>query len=190
MNPLTHRHSITYLSESLCESSGGLAIVARWCYDPPMETGRLKDIDAALDFAIEREQDAQQTYRSYAKATQRSGFRELLLSMVDQEAEHEKRLRELKQTQIFAAKPSASTDFDMKISEFTVDVAFSPQMNYQDFLILVMKREEKAVHLYEWLQTVSQDSDLSVLFERLAEEERKHKAWAQDRYDLEILTEN
>ena len=143
-----------------------------------------------MDFAIAKERDAQETYRSYAKATQRSGFRELLLSMVDQEVEHENRLRELKETQTFSAKLSASTGSDMKISEFTIEAAFSPQMNYQDFLILVMKREEKAVHLYEWLKTVSQDSDLSTFFERLAEEERKHKAWAQDRYDLEILTEN
>jgi hypothetical protein len=28
------------------------------------------------------------------------------------------------------------------------------------------------------------------LFQVLAEEERKHKAWAQDRYDRDVLTEN
>ncbi len=53
-----------------------------------------------------------------------------------------------------------------------------------------MKKEEKSYELYKWLEGKARDSEIKYIFRRLAEEEKKHKKWAQDRYDLEILTEN
>ena len=40
------------------------------------------------------------------------------------------------------------------------------------------------------LEAMAADDESKLLFRGLAEEEKRHKALAQDRYDLEILTEN
>ncbi len=155
-----------------------------------MELQRLGNIDTVLAFAIEKEREAQATYLAYAKATERTGFRKLLLSMVGQEREHEKRLLALQSGGDLDVEFPGGKSLDIRISDYTVDVEFSPEMSYQDFLILVMKREQKAAELYEWLTSQGQNQEVRSIFERLTEEERKHKAWAQDRYDLEILSEN
>ena len=155
-----------------------------------MTEGSFRNIDDILTFAIEKEREAQETYSTYAKTTEKSGFRRLLLSMVAQEKDHEKILLELKTGKSTEAALSAESSVDVKIADYLVDVEFSTDMSYQDFLILVMKREEKAVQLYQYLKEQSDSSDAKSLFERLADEEKKHKAWAQDRYDLEILTDN
>ncbi len=152
--------------------------------------GILGNIDAVIDFAIDREIEAQNTYLSYASSALGRGLRKLLLSMVDQEKDHEKTLRELKASSDLEDFFSSDTPIDIRISDYTVDTDFREDMSYQDFLLLVIKKEEKSYQLYKWLESRASDSEMKYLFNRLAEEEKKHKKWAQDRYDLEILTEN
>ena len=147
-------------------------------------------IDSIIDFAIEKEIEAQNIYLTYAGRTSGKGLRKLLLTMVDQEKEHEKRLKELKESGDISHVLPDKKVIDIKIGDYAVDVEFSEDMSYQDFLLLVIKREEKSLQLYKWLEGKTSDSDAKYLFSRLAEEEKKHKAWAQDRYDLEILTDN
>ena len=58
---------------------------------------RPENIEEIIDFAIRREREAQDTYLSYARETQRRSFSELLLTMAEMEKEHERKLVELKQ---------------------------------------------------------------------------------------------
>ena len=149
-----------------------------------------EDITQVIDFAIEREREAQELYLAYTKNTQRAGFIQLLISMVEMEKEHEKKLLSLKKggrlNNIF---PSDSIQ-DLKISDYLVDIDFSPDMEYGDFLILVIKKESGSEKLYRYLESLTIDQEVKQIFQVLAEEEKKHKIWAQDRYDLEILKEN
>ena len=151
---------------------------------------RFEDITQAIDFAIEREREAQELYLAYIKYTQRAGFIQLLISMVEMEKEHEKKLLSLKAggklNHIF---PSGSIQ-DLKISDYLVDIDFYPDMEYGDFLILVIKKESSAENLYRYLESLTTDQEVKQIFQVLAEEEKKHKIWVQDRYDLEILKEN
>lgn len=147
-------------------------------------------IETILDFAINKEIEAQEAYLSYAGKTERRGLRKLLMSMVDQEKEHEKRLKELKSGTALGTVFQGIGTEDIKISDYTVDADFSPDMDYQDFLLLVIKREDKSYKLYQWFMTKTVNEEVKLLFKQLAEEEKKHKAWAQDRYDLEILSDN
>jgi len=147
-------------------------------------------IEAILDFAINKEIEAQEMYLSYAGKTERRGLRKLLMSMVDQEKEHEKRLEELKSGVALESVFPGIGKTDIKISDYTVDTDFSQDMDYQDFLLLVIKREEKSYKLYQWFTAKAVNDEAKLIFKQLAEEEKKHKAWAQDRYDLEILTDN
>jgi rubrerythrin len=152
--------------------------------------GTLETIESVLDFAIEREREARDLYLKYATQTDRKGLRALLLTMADQEKWHEQSLRELRARKNLEPLFDRARAPDMKISDYTVDVEFNPEMGYQDFLLLVIKKEEKSLNLYSWLEARSRDEEVKFLFKGLAEEEKRHKALAQDRYDLEILTEN
>jgi len=150
----------------------------------------LDNMGSILDFAIAKEVEAQNIYLSYADRTEKRGLRKLLLSMADQEKEHEKRLNELKEGGSPDLVFSETVKTDIRISDYTVDVEFSRDMSYQDFLLLVIKREEKSYQLYKWLLRKADNEEIQLIFRQLSVEEKKHKAWAQDRYDLEILTEN
>jgi rubrerythrin len=153
-------------------------------------SGMLDTINAVLDFAVKKEQEARATYTEYAAKTGQSGLRSLLLAMADQEKGHELILIELRAKKAVDDLLSKPRALDLKISDYTVDVEFDPGMNYQDFLILVIKKEEKSVSLYQKLESLASTDELKYTFRGLAEEEKRHKALAQDRYDLEILTDN
>jgi rubrerythrin len=150
----------------------------------------LDSIDAVLDFAIQRERDSRKLYMEYAAKTDHAGLRSLLLAMADQEKGHEQILADLKSRRSIDPLLSKPRALDLRISDYTVDVGFDPGMGYQDFLLLVIKKEEKSYLLYERLESLSSAEALKYIFKGLAEEEKRHKALAQDRYDLEILTEN
>ena len=148
------------------------------------------DIKGVIDFALERERESQEIYLDYARKTQRIGFRQLLLSMVDMEKEHENKLKELKEGKDQSDLFSDSESVKARLTDFIAQEEFSPDMDYGDFLVLIIKREEKAEKLYEELKSFAAETEVKELFSWLAEEERKHKAWAQDRYDLEVLKDN
>ena len=151
---------------------------------------RFDNIEEIIDFAIQREREAQASYLEYARATERRGFSELLLSMARMEKEHERRLLELKQGRSSEGLFTPPQTEDLGLTETLVDIPFSPDMDYGDFLILVIRKEGDAEKLYRRLQSLASNADLSGMFQVLADEERKHKDWAQERYDEDILKEN
>ena len=143
-----------------------------------------------IESAIRKEQEAQQMYLGYAGSTRRPGFRQLLLTMVDMEKEHERRLQELKRKEGMAQAFRPIGEGTLRLDDYHVEVPFSPEMEYGDFLLLVARKEEKAERLYEKLQSLATDDDTRWLFALLANEESKHKAWARERYDQDILKDN
>ncbi len=56
----------------------------------------------------------------------------------------------------------------MKRSDYMVDMEYEKGMHYTDILRLAMKREEKALKLYNELQTKTQDEAYLKLFKILA----------------------
>ncbi|MBN1836790.1 MAG: ferritin family protein [Spirochaetales bacterium] len=152
-----------------------------------LEFGSVEEI---LDFAIARERGAQQMYRSYAGSTDRKAFRQLLLSMAEMENEHERKLTTLRDAGGAESLFRPLVGGDQRLNEILVPVAFSPDMEYGDFLILIIQKEGEAEKLYSRLASLAREEGATDLFRVLAEEERNHKAWAQEQYDRDILTEN
>lgn len=151
-------------------------------------------IPQIVDFAIGREQEARRSYLAYAQNTNRKGFRQLLLTMADMEAEHEQKLLELRRRVeapgLFRAPPGPSSRTDLGLSQQLAGVEFSPDMEYGDFLVLVMKKEAEAESLYRRLQGLAEAEEVRGLFGLLAQEEAAHRAWVQERYDEDVLREN
>jgi rubrerythrin len=146
--------------------------------------------EEVLSFAVQREREARETYQSYAKASSYQGMRSLLISMAEQEREHERKLSELSARECGESMFSGRKPQDLNLDAYTTTVAFTPGMNYQDFLLLVIQKENASLRLYEQLAAGAAEAEIRELFEGLSEEEKRHKAWAQDRYDLEILKQN
>jgi rubrerythrin len=78
---------------------------------------------------------------------------------------------------------------DLKIGDYLVDVPAAPDMEYQDALILAMKKEKASFRLYTDLAVTTEDGNLQSLMQGLAQEEAKHKLRLEMEYDEFFLTE-
>ena len=141
-----------------------------------------------LEYAIEREQEAQQTYLAAAETVTDPAMREALLEMAAQERGHEAKLRRLDVGKFIASskKPVPSLD----IAEYVVVGDFRPNLTYQELLMLAMNKEKAAYRLYTDLARVAPDEDSRALFKALAQEEARHKLAFEVEYDTQVFQEN
>ena len=147
-------------------------------------------LEAILDFAIARERQAQEMYVAYSRATDRRSFGQLLLTMADMEKEHERRLAELRGKRAWAPAFSGAGSERFTLEEPFKEVPFSPEMEYGDFLVLVIRKEEEAGRLYLRLEGLASSAEARTLFRHLAAEEKKHRDWAQEAYDRDVRRDN
>ena len=86
--------------------------------------------------------------------------------------------------------PMEQKVMDLKIGDYLVDQKPDPELDYQQALILAMKKEKAAFRLYTDLATLAQNEDLRQTFQALAQEEAKHKLRFEIEYDDNILKHN
>ncbi len=145
-------------------------------------------VNEALDFAIAREEEAADFYTGLAGNSKDASMRTLFASFAEEEKGHKRRLEAVK-----AKGAPAAADkkvMDLKIGDYLVDVEASPNMDYQDALIVAMKREKAAFRLYTDLAALADEPELKETFKFLAQEEAKHKLHFEVEYDEKVLTEN
>ena len=63
-------------------------------------------------------------------------------------------------------------------------------MDYQEALVVAMKKEKKAFKMYIDLAGATDDTNLQTVFMSLAQEEAKHKLRFEIEYDDFVMTEN
>jgi rubrerythrin len=142
-------------------------------------------LEEAIQFAIDKEKNAQAFYRSAATLSHYPGIAPLFQELADEEAKHEKLLKELPD---LSSLPDRSKPVpDLKISDYLVELKFNAEMKYQDVMILAMKNEEKALKFYRAWESNTQDMKLKKLFSLLGDEEAKHKYRLESIYDEKIL---
>lgn len=137
-------------------------------------------------FAIDREEKAKQFYAQCAEKAQQPGIKQFFQDMAREEARHKKLLTDLDSATLetFESHPPE----DLKLSDFLVDVQFTPEISYQEALAMAMKKEEKAHNFYQaWKDKCTKEKTANV-FALLADEELKHKRKIEEIYDSEILT--
>ncbi|MFZ7128654.1 MAG: ferritin family protein [Desulfobacterales bacterium] len=144
-----------------------------------------KDLNEILDFAIEKEQEARQFYLDAASEEHMSGHRQLFHDFAKEEAKHEKLLKDLKTGGV----PEGLQDYswkwikDIKRSNYVVDLEYRKGMDFRDIFMLAMKREEKALALYNELQREVATDAQKKIFKMLCQEEAKHKLKLETIYD-------
>jgi len=148
-----------------------------------------EQLNEILDFAIDREKEAVAFYQDLQKMAKFKNQKDLLNKFENMEKGHVNMLTEMKNKEIGEIKLKEVKD--IKISDYLVEMEPSPDMDYQDILIIAMKKEEAATNLYKDLANEIVDDDgAKKLFTRLAQEEAEHKLKFEELYDKDILTEN
>lgn len=136
-------------------------------------------------FAMDQEEKARDFYLSCMEWVINPGVRAFFKEMAAEEAAHLKLLQETRVTDADKLLPSDVADYHL--SEFMVDVKFTPEMTYQEALVMAMKKEEKAYVFYSAWQGRCASENISNVFAHLATEELKHKKKIEAIYDSEIL---
>lgn len=148
-----------------------------------------KTITDALDFAIQEEQNAVDFYTKLAASSRNQQMKKAFLDFANEERGHKAKLQTIKSGRA-GSLGLAKGSFDMKLSDYLVDVKPSDDMSYQDALILAMKKEKAAFKLYSDLAMTVDDAKLRKVFQDLAQEEAGHKMRFEVEYDDMILTDN
>jgi rubrerythrin len=146
------------------------------------------NIDDVLDFAIEMEQTSIDFYKDLSNKASSQQMKETFLRFVEEEIKHKARLIKIKEEKIFNIGEEKVKE--LNVSEYVERTEPSPNMNYQEALILAMKREKAAFRLYTKLAQNTSNPELVNLLLNLAQEESKHKLMFEIEYDEVILKEN
>ena len=145
-------------------------------------------IEDILDFAIQSEQNAVDFYSKLAQDSRNEEMKQVFVQFAKEEMGHKAGLLRIKTNGTFAVKDEIV--LDLKMSDYLVDVEPTPDMSYEQALIIAMKREKNAFKLYTHLSAKAPTAELKRIFQSLAVEESKHKLRFELEYDEFILKEN
>ncbi len=134
-----------------------------------------KTIEEIFEYAINKEKEAERFYQDASGRESFSGTRELFREFALEERGHVKMLENLSKKKENLDSYRVKNIPDLKRSDYTVEMVYTPDMPYDDILRLAAKREEKALKFYTDLAETSEDDSLKKLFSVLAQEESRHK---------------
>jgi desulfoferrodoxin-like iron-binding protein len=159
------------------------------CCDKAMQgLANFESASSILDFAIEKEGEAREFYLEWAAKLEAPNLKELFRAFAGEEQKHKEKLERMKAGSSF--QPAAGKVTDLKIVDYLVDVVPTPDMEYQEALIIAMRREKSSFKLYTDLAAMSVDEGTRTLFLSLAQEEAKHKLRMETEYEKDIYREN
>ena len=142
-----------------------------------------------IEFPIERVQEAVGFYTGLMDKSRFAPQNALLGEIADMERGHTIVLQNLEKKGI--PEGPAKKVADLAISDYLVKPDKpADQLEYQDILILAMKREEASLRLYTDLSERTAGTPAAGVFLRLAGEEAGHKLKFETLYDQDILKEN
>lgn len=148
-----------------------------------------KSVDEILDFAIGQEEEAAQFYTELAGRMDRPWMSKIFKEFAQEELGHKRKLQEVKAGKLLLS--AQQKVLDLKIGDYLVDVeSTSDRLDYQQALVIAMKKEKKAFKMYTDLADATDDANTKTVFLSLAQEEAKHKLRFEIEYDDVIMSEN
>jgi len=149
-------------------------------------TAGLETFTDILDFAMEREVEAEAFYRELALQARAISMREILEEFAEEEHMHLEKLKMVKQGQFHMLDGNTPIP-SMHIAEFVPPAKAGPDMRLADALIIAMKREKAAYRFYIEMAADAPNQELMDLFLALAHEEANHKLRFEIEYDDWII---
>ena len=150
--------------------------------------GDLNCVEEILEFAIAREVEANAFYKTLAGRVENPAMSELILEFAKDELEHKRKLEleMMKQGKVVvesekAEDAKALDEFEM--ANYIVDAGEPMDMEYEDLLLLGMRKEKASFRLYLDLAAIVKDEEFRETLLSLAEEEARHKVQLEIDYD-------
>ena len=146
---------------------------------------QFEDLEAILDFAIEKEIEAADFYTNLSKETTLSGSAKMFAEFAAEERKHQKMLEDFKSQGFATTVEDYKFEWisDIKRSDYVVEFEYTPTLGYNEILMLAMKREEAALKLYNKFLDQADSEAGKKLFKVLCQEEAKHKLALETMYD-------
>ena len=143
------------------------------------------NLTAILDFAIGKEREAAEFYTNLSREAAFSGSGKMFEEFAREERKHQTMLEDFKTKGVAASTEGYKFKWitDIKRSDYVVDIEYRPGMAYNEILMLAMKREEKALKLYNDFLTRADSEESKTVFKMLCQEEAKHKLALETMYD-------
>ena len=146
-------------------------------------------IEDLINFAIEKEKEAVSFYEDASRQEIYAGAKEAFEEFAREERKHQSMLEGFLKGEFKISDYAFKWIPDMKRSDYLVDIEYQKGMHYEDMLRLAMKKEEKALKLYNELAKKTEREDLITLFKVLSQEEAKHKLALETLYDDYFATQ-
>jgi rubrerythrin len=140
-------------------------------------------IDEILKFAIDKENEAVDFYQSQAAKATKASLKEIFESFAKEEQKHAALLSDISGNKEKIESYEFKKIPDLKISDYMVEKDYEEGMPMPEILKVAMKREEKAVKLYQTLADQTDNADAKKVFLMLVQEESKHKLGLETMYD-------
>jgi rubrerythrin len=146
---------------------------------------KFENLDAIIDFAIEKEIEAAEFYEMASKEESFSGAKDMLIEFSKEERKHQALLEKFQTQGLDQSLSEYKLKWikDIKRGDYLVDMKYEKGMAYNDLLLLAIKREEKALKLYNDLLKEVETDDSKKMFKVLCQEEAKHKLKLETLYD-------
>ena len=127
-------------------------------------------LEEVIRFAVEKEKAAERYYRDWAARAKDSAVSRTFEEFAAEERRHVERLDGVSVDEL---ERSGRAVADFGLAELMEDVPPREDMTVAEALALAVRREQRAIDLYERLRRYATDED--ALFDALAAEERRHK---------------
>jgi rubrerythrin len=140
-------------------------------------------VEEIVEYALGREKEAVAFYTELSQNETFAAAKSTFEKFAQEEKKHVRLLENLGNDKVKIEEYKFEWIPDMKRSDYMVDVEYEPGMHYTDILRLAMKREEKALQLYNELAAKADKPDFVNVFKMLCQEEAKHKQILETIYD-------
>ena len=147
-------------------------------------------VEEALKYAIQEEIKAYNLYTNTSKRVKIDSTRLMLTELAKEEDSHRKLLEKVIIDGDYEMLGKKIPEKGRGISDFIVASNLSENATPQEVLIFAMKEEDKAFKLYSYLKNIHKETNAEKLFEKLAEEEKRHKIRFEEEYEKYFSVDN
>lgn len=146
------------------------------------------DVKEIIKQAAQEEDKAHKFYMDSLKYVKDAAARLWVKDLADEELKHKEMLQKLDVSKVKQFKPTKI--HDLHITEYLVDKDVTEIKDFQDVLIVAMKKEQKSYNFYVGMAKSADNADIKKLCRVLAQEELKHKHKLELYYDDIVFKED
>ena len=148
----------------------------------------ITDVKEIVKQAAQQEDKAYKFYTDALKFVKDAAARVWIKELADEELKHREMLQKLDVSKIKQLKPAKI--HDLHITEYLVDKDVHKIKDFQDVLIVAMKKEQKSYNFYVGMAKSADSADMKKICKVLAQEELKHKHKLELYYDDIVFKED